>query len=241
MRPVCLAAALLFAVSTFAQTPQGPSFEVATIKKADEPQPGKPIFFGRRGGPGTDDPGRITWSNVNLRTLLTTAYDVKPYQITGPDWIDSERYEIVAKVPAGATKEQVNVMWQNLLAERFGISLHHSSKVLQAFEMEAVKGRVKLQETAGPDPCELQWTGFSIPGPTTEPTDGSAEDLLGPPQQPREVEPIRAGPMSGLEVSPGPVAGRLTQSGVEPPGHLFRRTPAPPRKDRGRGQLLGNR
>lgn len=125
----------------------GPSFEVATIKKADEPQLGKPVFFGRRGGPGTDDPGRITWSNVNLRTLLTTAYDVKPYQVTGPDWLDSERFEIVAKVPAGATKEQVNVMWQNLLADRFGVVLHHTSKTMQAYEMQAVKGGVKLKPT----------------------------------------------------------------------------------------------
>jgi hypothetical protein len=37
------------------------------------------------------------------------------------------------------------------------------------------------QQTAGPDSRELQWTGISIPGPTTVPTDGSAEDLLGPP------------------------------------------------------------
>ena len=134
--------ALAVTASLFAQT-----FEVATVKKADPPQPGKPVFFGTRGGLGTDDPGRITWSNVNLRTLLTTAWDVKPYQITGPDWIDSERYEIVVKVPAAATKEQVNVMWQNLLADRFGVVLHHSSKVMQAYEMEAVKGGVKLKAT----------------------------------------------------------------------------------------------
>jgi uncharacterized protein (TIGR03435 family) len=137
-----LLATLTLSASGFAQT-----FDVATVKKADPPAPGKPVFMGRRGGPGTDDPGRITWSNVNLRTLLTTAYDVKPYQVTGPDWIDSERYDLVAKVPAGATKEQVNVMWQNLLADRFGVALHHSSKVMQAYEMEAVKGGVKLTPT----------------------------------------------------------------------------------------------
>jgi uncharacterized protein (TIGR03435 family) len=72
---------------------------------------------------------------------------VKPYQIEGPDWIDSERYEIVAKVPAGATKEQANVMWQHLAAERFGVVLHHSSKVMQAFVMETVKNGAKLKPT----------------------------------------------------------------------------------------------
>jgi uncharacterized protein (TIGR03435 family) len=39
-----------------------------------------------------------------------TAYDVKMYQVSGPSWLDTERYDIVAKVPAGATKEHVNVM-----------------------------------------------------------------------------------------------------------------------------------
>jgi uncharacterized protein (TIGR03435 family) len=154
--------ALLLGAPLFAQ---GPSFEVATVKKADEPQPGKPVFFGRRGGPGTDDPGRITWSNVTLRTLLTTAYDVKPYQVTGPEWMDSERFEIIAKVPAGATKEQVEVMWQNLLADRFGVTLHHSSKVMQAYEMEAVKGGVKLKPTTlDPKATASQAQGLP-PGP----------------------------------------------------------------------------
>ncbi len=72
--------------------------------------------------------------------LLMTAYDVKPYQITGPPWLDSERYDIIAKVPAGATKDQVKVMWQNLLADRFGLTLHHQSKVFQVEEMQIAKG-----------------------------------------------------------------------------------------------------
>ena len=81
-------------------------------------------MFGSRGGPGTPDPGRYTTSNMTLKGLLVSAYDVKAYQITGPAWIETERYDIVAKVPAGATKEQFRVMLQNLLAERFKIELH---------------------------------------------------------------------------------------------------------------------
>ncbi len=49
-----------------------------------------------------------------------TAYDMKEYQVSGPAWLNTERYDIRVKVAEGATKEQVNVMWQNLLAERFG-------------------------------------------------------------------------------------------------------------------------
>jgi uncharacterized protein (TIGR03435 family) len=76
-----------------------------------------------------------------------TAYDVKNYQINGPAWLDTERYDIVAKVPPGSTKEQVNVMWQNLLAERFGVKLHHEPKEFQVEELVIARDGPKLKET----------------------------------------------------------------------------------------------
>jgi uncharacterized protein (TIGR03435 family) len=128
------------------------NFEVASVKKAEPPQFGGPgrgqvVAFGRRGGPGTADPGQITWSGASLKVLLTEAYDVKPYQVSGPAWLDTERYDIVAKVPAGTTKEQVKVMWQNLLADRFGVTLHRVSKVFPVDEMVPAKGGAKVKET----------------------------------------------------------------------------------------------
>jgi len=80
---------------------------------------------------------------------------VKPYQISGPAWLDccSDRFTIVAKVPEGATKEQVNLMWQNLLKDRFGVVIHHESRVFQGEELTLPKGPSKLKETAmGRDP-----------------------------------------------------------------------------------------
>src|SRR5271163_1316194 len=101
------------AVGAFGQT-----FEVASVKTAVVPERG--AYFGpARGGPGTSDPEQITWSFATLMDMLMTAYDVKFFQISGPTWISSERYNVIAKVPEKSTKEQVNVMWQNLLAERF--------------------------------------------------------------------------------------------------------------------------
>ncbi len=148
-KPLLLTGSLILASCAFGQPNGSPTFEVASIKKAELPQPGGRgmVMFGRRGGPGTDDPGRITWSGASLKAILGTAYDVKAYQINGPDWLDTERFDIVAKVSPGATKEQVNVMWQNLLAERFGVVLHRQSKVFQVEEMVAAKGGVKLKET----------------------------------------------------------------------------------------------
>ena len=57
------------------------------------------------GGPGTPDPGRITYTGVPLMFILTKAYDVKNFQINGPSWLDSERFDITAKVPATAAAQ----------------------------------------------------------------------------------------------------------------------------------------
>jgi uncharacterized protein (TIGR03435 family) len=148
-----IAGSLLLAfVSVFGQTPDSLTFEVASVKRTPPPEPGARVFYGPpRGGPGTSDPGQITWANAALIGILQTAYDVQIFQVTAPDWMNTERYDIVAKVPAGATKAQVNVMWQNLLKERFGMVLHHESKDFQVDELTIAKGGSKLKETSDPN------------------------------------------------------------------------------------------
>jgi uncharacterized protein (TIGR03435 family) len=89
-----------------------------------------------------------------LQSLLMTAYGVGSDQISGPDWLQRERYEVVAKVPPGATKEQANVMLQNLLAERFHVSFHRVVKEFPEYSLVVAKGGPKLKETTGPSILE---------------------------------------------------------------------------------------
>jgi uncharacterized protein (TIGR03435 family) len=132
----------------FGQATPSRTFEVASVKASAPGWERGGVYFGpARGGPGTADPGQITWTYANLKSMLVTAYDVKAYQINGPAWLDTERYDVVAKVPAGATKQQVKVMWQNLLAERFGVKLHHQPKEFQVEELVIAKDGPKLKET----------------------------------------------------------------------------------------------
>jgi uncharacterized protein (TIGR03435 family) len=133
----------------FAQTPVTLTFEVASVKPSAPGWEKGGVYFGPpRGGPGTPDPAQITWSYATLRSLLMTAYDAKTYQVTGPAWLDTERYDIAVKIPAGASNAEVSVMWQNLLAERFGVKLHHEPKEFQVEELVIAKGGPKLKETA---------------------------------------------------------------------------------------------
>jgi uncharacterized protein (TIGR03435 family) len=152
MRHTLWLASVLTWLAVFGQTADSPTFEVASVKRTPPPEPGARVFYGPpRGGPGTADPGQITWTNAALIGILQTAYDVQIFQVTAPDWMNTERYDIVAKVPAGATKAQVHVMWQNLLKERFGMVLHHESKDFQVDEMTIAKGGSKLKATEDPN------------------------------------------------------------------------------------------
>jgi uncharacterized protein (TIGR03435 family) len=133
----------------FGQAAKSLTFEVASVRPSAPVPPTGGVYFGpARGGPGTPDPGQITWSYATMRAMLLTAYDVKNYQINGPAWMDTERYDVIAKVPAGASIEQVARMWQGLLAERFGMTVHHESKEFQVEELVIAKGGPKLKETS---------------------------------------------------------------------------------------------
>jgi uncharacterized protein (TIGR03435 family) len=139
-------------VTSLGQAAQDLNFEVASVRPAG-PAPGG--YIGPpRGGPGTSDPGQIAWSSAALTDLLMTAYSKQIFQITGPAWLSTQRYDIVAKVPLGATPEQVRVMWQNLLKDRFGVALHHESKEFEVEELTVAKGGPKLKETDLPSDAE---------------------------------------------------------------------------------------
>jgi uncharacterized protein (TIGR03435 family) len=152
---VCTWLLLLSAVSGFGQTAPRPlRFEVASVKRAPDLTP----VAGSGGGPGTSDPTHVRYFRVTLQYLLGLAYaSIDPRsgeliypdldQISGPGWIGSERYDVVANVPPGATRAQVPEMWRNLLVDRFHLVLHGTKKEFPGYELVVAKGGPKLKET----------------------------------------------------------------------------------------------
>jgi uncharacterized protein (TIGR03435 family) len=140
--------------AAYAQTPDGqPSFDVASIRVAPSiGTGGGRIMIGMSGGPGTPDPGRYECNNCNLSMLMTKAYDVAGYQISIPSALRDAVFEITAKVPAGATKDEFRLMLQNLLAERFKMTVHREKKEMQIYELVVAKGGPKMTESA-PEPA----------------------------------------------------------------------------------------
>jgi uncharacterized protein (TIGR03435 family) len=120
---------------------------VASIKPSTLPGRGV-IRLGPQGGPGRGDPGRVTYTFSTIRDLMVDAYSVKGNQISGaPNWLDSERFDVVAKVRPGATDEQVKVMLQNLLAERFKLTLHRETKELPLYALVVGAKGPKLKDS----------------------------------------------------------------------------------------------
>jgi len=156
-------ACLPLLVGGVAFTQGAPEFEVASVKLA-APQTGDGVFVGVRGGPGTQDPTRITYVNESFRNLVMEAYGVRAYQVSGPGWIDTQRYDIAAKVAEGANKDQVRVMLQNLLGDRFRLVLHHEARDFPVFELTVARSGSKLR-TSSSSPAPPAATGSKAPNP----------------------------------------------------------------------------
>jgi uncharacterized protein (TIGR03435 family) len=151
---LCLVIALLLiAGSTFGQTLPGRAFDVASIKPTamDVQKLAAAVRAGEAPNVGARvTKSQATYSFMTLKELIVTAYDVKPAQISGPDWLSdsgAQRFDIVAKLPDDATVDQVPQMLQTLLADRFKLAVHRDTKERSVTALVVGSGGPKLKET----------------------------------------------------------------------------------------------
>jgi len=95
----------------------------------------------------------LRFNQVTLRDLIMLAYGVGAGQVQGPGFLNgtldnpADRFDINAKVPSGATPEQVPLMLRALLADRFHLSFHRDSKSMDIYALEVAKGGLKMKES----------------------------------------------------------------------------------------------
>jgi uncharacterized protein (TIGR03435 family) len=135
------------APAIFCQTPgAGPHFEVASVK------PSAPINPAELNVGIHLDGAMVRCNYLSLRNYLTMAYDLKDYQIVGPEWLNSDHFDIVAKLPEGGAKEgELRGMVASLLADRFKLVFHRETRDLPAYTLIVNKGGLKIKELP-PDP-----------------------------------------------------------------------------------------
>jgi len=143
------AIALALCLSVAAQTP---AFDVASVKAAAPPEGqgiGRICLMPCTPGETLGVEGsRVEIRYMPLAKLIVAAYRLKPYQLSGPAWMEQERFDILAKMPEGASLDQVPGMLQALLAERFGLKVQRESKEQPLLVLVAAKNGPKLPEAA---------------------------------------------------------------------------------------------
>ena len=147
------------------------AFEVASVKHHE-------------GGDGSmrmdgPDPSQYVATNLPVKLLIEVAYGVKDFQVSGgPSWIESERFDINAKVDDSTAERLRNLsldeqraqkflMLQTLLADRFKLQISRVSKELPADALVVVKNGPKLKEVPADEPAsapEMPMPGITLPG-----------------------------------------------------------------------------
>jgi uncharacterized protein (TIGR03435 family) len=139
---------------------QSPAFEVATVKVnlTDDGVSNPPRLTN----------GRLTAENVSLKQILQVAYGLSALQISGPGWLDSDRFDLAAKAPQGAQDSDLMPLLQSLVKERFQLTAHRESKEMPVYDLIVAKDGLKISVF---DPSHI---------PAEPPRNGAASMIIGP-------------------------------------------------------------
>jgi uncharacterized protein (TIGR03435 family) len=135
-----LRAAIALLISVAASSAQQPRFEVASIRPSADPS-------SSNAGSHTGK-GRVNMTNVTLKRCIMGAYGVGPNLIVGgPDWLDVDRFVIVAKAEEPVGDERLMIMLRSLLAERFKLAIHRETRTAPVYILEVAKNGPKLEKS----------------------------------------------------------------------------------------------
>jgi uncharacterized protein (TIGR03435 family) len=148
-----LASIVLIASSACCLHAQTPEFDAASVKPSKAAGERKSL---------NSDAGRITYTNVTLRDCLMAVYDAKDYQISGPDWIRTDRYDIVATAAGPVSVDVMKQMTLKLLTARFQMAVHLEKKELPVYAMVVAKTGAKLHETESPGRGNVRMNGGGV-------------------------------------------------------------------------------
>jgi uncharacterized protein (TIGR03435 family) len=167
-------AVVLLAIACWASRAQ--EFEVVSVKAAPPPD-GRGMTVRTVGGPGSKDPTRWGAENFSLANLINMAYRLNTYEFDPPSWMHTTIFNVEARVPEGATRQDLAVMMRHVLEERFKIVVHREQKEVPAYDLVVAKNGPKFKEAASAPPPEIP-----VPGPRPTPGPGPKLDKDGYPE-----------------------------------------------------------
>jgi uncharacterized protein (TIGR03435 family) len=140
-----------------------PTFEAADVHVS--PHRTFPFFEG-----GTVRGDRYVLRQATMVDLIATAYGVDAGNVQeGPIWLETDRFDITAKVPTTTSPAAAKLMLRSLLQDRFKLAMHNGSKPMPAFALTAGKGKPKLKEAEGSGDADCKYVAQN-PAPGTVPS-----------------------------------------------------------------------
>jgi uncharacterized protein (TIGR03435 family) len=145
--------AALLTVCLGMQVGNAAEFEAASLK---------PSKAGSGRGSMRMDSTRLTYTNVSVRECIASAWNVKDYQIDGPDWLRTDRYDLAATAGAPVEEDALKSMLQTLLLERFHMKVHLEKRDLPVYAMVVSKNGAKLKDAAAPGRPAIRMNGGGV-------------------------------------------------------------------------------
>jgi uncharacterized protein (TIGR03435 family) len=143
---LCIFVTMAAAIPLLAQAPaSNPAFDVVSVK---------PNRSGENPSSISRSDGRITFDNVSLRELISFANrisDGRDYELVGPAWLDSEKFNVAATFPPETSRDLIRQMSQGFLVERFGLKTHRENKSINAYALVVDKRGPKLTSSSTAD------------------------------------------------------------------------------------------
>ena len=143
-------------VAAFGQAQALQSFEVADVHPSPRATalPFRVFSYG----------GRYEIDNATMVDLIRTAYTVDEYKILGgPNWIEYDRFDIIAKVPPNTGREALKPMLRALLTERFNLQVHNGTEPVSVLTLTLGKGKLKMKESDGSGEEGCHGANHSVP------------------------------------------------------------------------------
>jgi uncharacterized protein (TIGR03435 family) len=149
--PATQAASSVQASPAVQAAPGNLAFDVASVRPSPAPDQTTMIAglqAGRLPNWVRADGTRATFHYESLKELIAYAYKLRTYEISGPEWLVTDRFDIEARLPDGATKDDVPEMLQALLAERFNLTSHREMQEQPVLGLVVAKSGPKLKESS---------------------------------------------------------------------------------------------
>ena len=202
-------AVLLAASAAWSQSAPAPlAFEVATVKPS-APLDNAAMRAGTAHMGTKIDSSRVDIGTATLFRLVCTAYRLRPYQVSAPDWLKTTAYDIQAKIPNGVSSDKVPEMLQTLLVERFGIKVHSESKDQSVYALIVGPG--------GPAGIKMKESVAEPPPPPPAPDAPKPQEMSLPTLQ-GDVRMTRTAQGAAIDMPGGEIDGKIRVSLGSGPG-----------------------